>query len=230
MLPRVILYNAVSLDGRFDWLAADIGRFYTLVSRWKEDATLVGSETVLAAPDAVPEETEEAFEPPKIALSDRRPLLVVADSRGRVRTWHYLKKQPYWKSGVALCSRATPKDHVEYLKKRHIDCIVAGEDHVDLRKALEVLYRRYHVRVVRVDSGGTLNGVLLRMGLVDEVSLLVHPVLVGGTTPRSFFRAPDLTSPAGVIRLTLKGVQKLKGGLIWLRYAVCAASSRRKQG
>ena len=32
---------------------------------------------------------------------------------------------------------------------------------------------------MRVDSGGALNGALLRAGLVDEISLLVHPVLVG---------------------------------------------------
>jgi len=36
---------------------------------------------------------------------------------------------------------------------------------------------------------GRLNGVLFRAGLVDEVSVLVNPCLVGGTSPRSIFRA-----------------------------------------
>jgi 2,5-diamino-6-(ribosylamino)-4(3H)-pyrimidinone 5'-phosphate reductase len=58
---------------------------------------------------------------------------------------------------------------------RKIDYIVAGDDHVDLRLTLEELNARYGVRIVRVDSGGTLNGVLLRAGLVDEVSALINP-------------------------------------------------------
>ena len=47
--------------------------------------------------------------------------------------------------------------------------------------------------------GGRLNGVLLRAGLVDELHLLVHPVLVGGDTP-SFFREPLGKVPAEGIR------------------------------
>jgi 2,5-diamino-6-(ribosylamino)-4(3H)-pyrimidinone 5'-phosphate reductase len=46
MLPRVILHNAVSLDGRIDWLTPDVGLFYELASRWKEDATLASSNTI----------------------------------------------------------------------------------------------------------------------------------------------------------------------------------------
>ena len=36
-------------------------------------------------------------------------------------------------------------------------------------------------KLVRVESGGVLIGALLRDGLVDEVSLLVHPCLSDGT-------------------------------------------------
>ncbi len=220
MLPRVIIYNAVSLDGRIDWFGADVGKFYALASHWQEDATLAGSDTMLAASEDIPPETPQAFEPPAALPDDKRPWLVIPDSRGRVRSWHGWRQQPYWRVGVALCSRATPQEYLDYLRARHIDCIVAGEVRVDFREALEELNARYGVRTVRVDSGGTLNGVLLRAGLVDEVSLLIHPCLVGGTTPRSFYRAPDLTSPEGVIPLELKHVEQLENGLLWLRYDV----------
>ena len=220
MLPRVILHNAVSLDGRFDWFTPDIGRFYEIASRWKEDATLVGSSTILTADVEVPEEDEEAFAPPKREPADQRPLLVVPDSRGRVRSWHFLRKQPYWRDAIALCSRTTPKAYLDYLEERHIGCVVTGDDHVDLRAALEELNHRYAVKVVRVDSGGTLNGVLLRAGLVDEVSLLIHPSLVGGTTPNSMFRAPDLASANGVVQLRLTNIEELEGGLVCLRYEI----------
>ena len=219
MLPRVVLHNAASVDGRIDWFTPDIGRFYELASRWQEDAILAGSDTILAAEGA--DEDEDPSEPPRNESDDdSRPLLVVPDSRGRVRNWQFLRQQPYWRDVVALCSRSTPSAHFEYLEQRHIDRIVAGDDHVDLRAALEELNVRYDVQVVRVDSGGTLNGVLLRAGLVDEVSVLIHPSLVGGTTPRSIFRAPDLASADGVIQLRLAHVEQLEGELVWLRYEV----------
>jgi 2,5-diamino-6-(ribosylamino)-4(3H)-pyrimidinone 5'-phosphate reductase len=79
---------------------------------------------------------------------------------------------------------------------------------------------RYGVKSVRVDSGGVLNGVLLRAGLVDEVSVLVQPCLVGGTTTRSLFVAPDLAATEGVVRLKLAHVEPVRDDALWLRYKV----------
>jgi 2,5-diamino-6-(ribosylamino)-4(3H)-pyrimidinone 5'-phosphate reductase len=162
----------------------------------------------------------EGAQPPEKNPDDTRPLLVVPDSRGRLRSWHLLRKEPYWRDVVALCSRSTPETYLDYLSGRRVEYIVAGDDRVDLRTALEELNAWYGVEVVRVDSGGSLNGALLRGGLVDEVSVLIDPCLVGGTTPRSIFQAADLTSTAGVIRLRLVHFEKVKGDVIWLRYEV----------
>ena len=63
-----------------------------------------------------------------------------------------------------------------------------------------------------------LNGALLRAGLVDEVSLVVHPLLVGGPTPVSFFRAPDLPGFGGAIPCKLKQFEKLPDDILWLVY------------
>ncbi len=79
----------------------------------------------------------------------------------------------------------------------------------------------FDAKTCLVDSGGTLNGALLREGLVDEVSVLIHPYLVGGTTPGSMFRATDLKKDDDVIRLSLIAVEKAKDNIVWLRYKVC---------
>ncbi len=220
MMPRVILHVAVSADGRIDGIQPDLGLFYGLISTWKEDATLAGSETILNGPEKLPEDDLTESEPPAVGPADLRPLLVIPDSRGRVRCWSTLRKLPYWRGMVALCSKATPEEHLDYLGRKHIDFIIAGDDRVDLRAALTMLGLKYGVKTVRADSGGILNGVLLREGLVDEVSILICPSLVGGTSPRSLFRAPDLTSPEGVIPLSLEAVERLEGDVVWLRYRV----------
>jgi 2,5-diamino-6-(ribosylamino)-4(3H)-pyrimidinone 5'-phosphate reductase len=221
MLPHVILHNTVSLDGRVDGFAPDIAQFYELASHWREDATVAGSQTICRPSEAVP--PEEDAPPPQANPGDTRPLLVVPDSQGRVRNWHVLRQAGFWREMVALCSRATPSEYLRYLDQRGVHCVVAGDAKVDLRAALEELNRRFGVKVVRVDSGGTLNGVLLRAGLVHEVSVLINPCLVGGTTPRSIFRAPDLASSEGALPLQLTAIQQLKENLVWLRYRTAAA-------
>jgi 2,5-diamino-6-(ribosylamino)-4(3H)-pyrimidinone 5'-phosphate reductase len=221
MLPKVILHNALSVDGRFDWIEPDLGVFYTIAAAFKEDATLAGSETMLTAyPVERAESGEEELEPRGIEASKDLPLLVVPDSRGRLRFWRKLLREPFWRAGVALCCRATPPDYLAYLDKIGVHHVTTGEDRVDMRAALEVLAERFGVKVLRADCGGTLNGVLLRAGLVDEVSLVIDPTLVGGTSPRSVFLAPDLESPAGVIPLELISLEKLEGGSAWLHYRV----------
>ncbi len=220
MKPKVIVYNAVSLDGRIDWFKPDMGLFYGIISGWNEDATLVGCDTALNPPEEMPPETESDFSAVDAAPDDSRPILVIPDSRGRLKNWHFWKRLPYWRKFVALCSEKTAPEHLEYLEQRHVDYIVCGHNHVDYASVLERLNLQYNVRVVRVDSGGTLNGILLRAHLVDEVHLLVHPALVGGTTPKSFFRAPDLATGAGVLGLRLRSMDEQSDGIILLSYDV----------
>jgi 2,5-diamino-6-(ribosylamino)-4(3H)-pyrimidinone 5'-phosphate reductase len=222
MLPVLVIHNAVSVDGRTDWFAPDIEKFYELTNAWKEDATLAGSDTLLAAYGEVNEadvdqETEAIQESEP---GDIRPLLLVPDSRGRLRIWHLLKKEEYWREVIALCSKTTPKDYLQYLDRKRVKYIICGEDRVDFKIALDEINNRYGVNTVRVDSGGSLNGVLLRAGLVHEVSVVIHPCLVGGTSPRSLYKAPDLTTAEDVIELKLSNIQKLEGDLLWMRYQV----------
>jgi 2,5-diamino-6-(ribosylamino)-4(3H)-pyrimidinone 5'-phosphate reductase len=219
MKPHVLIHNAVSIDGRIDWFKANIEKFYDLTSNWDEDATLTGSETLLAAYENI-EETGENVEVEEKDPSDARPLLLVVDSRGRLRIWHQLRREPYWRDAIALISRSTSSEYIDYLHKEKVDYIVAGIEKVDMRQALEEVNTKYGIKHIRVDSGGTLNGILLREGLVDEVSLLVHPYLVGGVSPKSFFRAPDLESADGVVNLRLAKVNVVEKELVWMHYEV----------
>lgn len=212
MRPRVIIHNAVSLDGRITGFDVDMGRYYGLVSTWKEDATLCGSGTILATPEGRVKEKDGDAPVRKADPKDKRPLLVVADSRGRVRCWSMLLGAGYWRDGIALCSRRTPANHVEYLRTRGVSRVVTGDKQVDLARALMLLYSRYHVRAVRVDSGGTLNAALIQACLVDELSLLVHPVFAGTSAQPLFASADSLKHP-----FRLFHQERLPGGLLWLR-------------
>jgi 2,5-diamino-6-(ribosylamino)-4(3H)-pyrimidinone 5'-phosphate reductase len=220
MLPRVILHNGVSVDGRDDWFNGDVGLYYELAASFQADAMLSGSNTILAAFSAEETTVEGAVESSPPDPNDPRQWLVIVDSRGRVQNLSRLRHQPYWRDIIMVCAQATPKNYVEDLRQQGIEHIVVGENRVDLRAALTELKARYGINVVRVDSGGILNGVLLRAGLVDEVSVVVNPYLVGGTTPRSIFVAPDLISTEGIVPLRLTHVEKVRDDVLWLRYQV----------
>jgi 2,5-diamino-6-(ribosylamino)-4(3H)-pyrimidinone 5'-phosphate reductase len=172
MLPEVILHTATSPDGRITNFPADPELSYTLAAQWNPDAILFGSETVPAAVREnlsleEPPEHEELFTPPK-GFPDPRPLPVIADNRGRVRCWDAIRKWPYMRDILALCSSSTPQEYLGYLTERRISTIITGDDRIDMRAAFEVLRARYGVMLLRVDSSGTLNSVLLHTGPVEK--------------------------------------------------------------
>ncbi len=224
MLPWVILYNAVSLDGRITGFNADVELYYELAAQLGVDAVLMGSSTVLKGFDVKPAETiqesKEVYKPREKNSEDKRPLLVVPDSRGQIRIWGELLKMPYIRDVLVLCSRSTPIEYLNFLEERYIDYLVVGYQKVDLEIALDELNTKFGVKKIRIDSGGILNGVLLREGLVDEVHLLIHPELVGGTTDNSIFQAPDLNDENVPIKLYLDSMEKIKDDIIYLKYKI----------
>jgi 2,5-diamino-6-(ribosylamino)-4(3H)-pyrimidinone 5'-phosphate reductase len=227
MLPKVILHTATSLDGRITGFPADLELYYTLAARWNPDAILFGSETVLAAARdnpalEVPMEHEEMFRPPD-GLPDPRPLLVIADSRGRVHCWDAIRKWPYMRDVLALCSSSTPQEYLDDLRNRKIATIVSGENRIDMRTALNMLNRDHGINTIRVDSGGTLNSVLLQSGVVDEVSVLIHPYLAGGTPDPTMFDPHKAGFMDLQVPLQLLQSEVLGTGIIWLRYSVIKA-------
>lgn len=231
-LPHVVTHNAASVDGRIDGIDVDLGTFYGLAARWDVDAHLVGCDTLLEGMAGSGENSLEPSDdgpadvgpppedPPAEPGSASPPMLVVPDSRGRVGDWHAVRAQPFWDDVLVLCSATTDETYVGDLDADGIDYLRVGDDHVDYDEALAILATDYAVETVLVDSGGTLSGHLHRAGLVDEVSVLVHPRVVGGTSARSFVRGPDPADDGDDIDLGIEAVERLDDDLVWLRYAV----------
>lgn len=222
MLPWVITFNATSLDGRVSEFDANVNLYYKLASEMGADAVLMGSETVLTGFNVksgeLSEESLEDFQPREKDPEDQRPILVVPDSRGRVRIWSEVRRMPYIRDIIVLCSRSTPKEYFDFLDERFIPYMIVGYEQVDLETALHELNSQFGVRLVRVDSGGILNGILLQAGLVDEVHVLIHPVLVG--TDKDSIYNTVLDSSMEKIGLKLVNIKKIEDELVYLTYKV----------
>lgn len=142
----------------------------------------------------------------------------VVDSRGRCR-WGF-KEQNGWHL-LLLVAHNTPADYLAYLRSLTIPYLVVGDDRVNLEMAMCSLAERLGVRSILSESGGGLNGALLRAGLVDEINLVVVPALIGGRDTPTVFDATELTSDESPTRVTLISAQPQSDGNVWLRYRLC---------
>lgn len=216
MRPKVIMHTQISLDGCIRGFQPAAG-YYIAADQMQTDMVLFGSETVRLAAETYPPEPRQAMRRPAVKPNDERQIWVVPDSRGILRNLHVFRDTPYCKDLLLLVSSKTPREYIEYLEQREYDYISVGDNHVDLAEALRVLYEKYACRTLRTDSGGILTSVLLEQGLVDEISLIVSPCLVGTREPTVF---RSLRLPQNMA-LKLISCEPL-GGELSLRYSVLA--------
>ncbi|MFE3453877.1 pyrimidine reductase family protein [Nonomuraea sp. NPDC059194] len=89
--------------------------------------------------------------------------------------------EPYARTIVITCAAAPHDRRAEAAELA--DVIVAGDDRVDLRLAVEALRERGLDHIL-CEGGPRLNGQLAAAGLIDELCLSVSPMLIGGGAAR----------------------------------------------
>lgn len=71
-----------------------------------------------------------------------------------------------------------------------------------------------------LSGGGFINWTFLQAGLVDELSLVIPPVADGENNTVTLFEKSDGLPAHAPVGFTLKSVDILNGGGVWLRYLV----------
>ncbi len=117
---------------------------------------------------------------------------------------------------VIFTTGRTSKRYLSLLTSRGVDVYVDDEKQVNLRKALTTL-KEIGIDRLMVEGGGRLNFELLRLGLVDEVSAYVAPMIFGGES------APTMAAGVGLRRgeaipLKLIDIEKWEDGGVLLKY------------
>lgn len=216
MKPKVIVHNGISLDGKLRGFEIDLETYYGIVGEYQADMHLVGSNTAKQGisdfMESVPEETEEDFHKP-----DKEGIYwAIPDTRGLMKGFlHVLRQSEYCKDPIVLISEKTPQDYIDYLKERDYEFHVIGKDHVEYEKALELMNEKHGVKTILTDTGGTLSSVLLKQGLVNEISILISPFLVGKKEIGMF----DKLELKKNVTLELKETKKIKS-MVLLKYHV----------
>jgi len=149
------------------------------------------------------------------APGDHDSFAFIADSRGRL-VWDM--NEIDGDHIVVLLSERVSDEYLAALRDRGISYLLAGQPEVDLSLALEKIAVQYGVRTLLLEGGGHINGGMLRAGLVDEISVLVAPVVDGRVgTPSVFDITGEGVAPR---RLVLDNVERRADDVLWLRYRV----------
>ncbi len=217
MLPRVTIHNSISLDGSLTGFEPDMGVHYQIAANYKPQVHLIGSNTARLGVEmfgnGVPLEEKGDFKKPK---RDRNlPYWAIPDTKGTLKgLLHTCRRFEFCGDVVVLISETTPKDYVRYLEEREYAYRVVGKEHVDLRASLELLADEFKAKRVLTDTGRILGNLLLKQNLVDEISLLVHPIVVGEKSYNIFGNMSQ------ILRLKLRKQEKLGEGCTWLVYKI----------
>src|SRR5688572_18387796 len=227
--PRVICHMAASIDGRIvvdGWpsaVASAVRREYEAVhASYEADGWICGRVTMEPFAGGLRPETAVAHErvggAPREdyrAPGDFDSFAFAVDASGRL-AWETndIDGDPV----VAILSERVSDEYLAFLRERGVSYLLAGARDVHLPLALEKIGALFGVRTLMLEGGGRINGGMLRAGLVDEVSVLVAPVVDGRMgTPALFDDDADDAAPH---RLALEAVERRADGVLWLRYRV----------
>jgi 2,5-diamino-6-(ribosylamino)-4(3H)-pyrimidinone 5'-phosphate reductase len=245
--PRVICHMAASTDGRIvvdgwpDASAAAVRREYEAIhATYEAEGWICGRVTMEPFAGGVRTDDEVAREHSRehsrehtanarrddwIAPGGHDSFAFAIDASGRLA----------WTSNdiggdhvVAILAERVSDEYLAFLRERGVSYLLCGRRDVDLALALERIGARFGVRTLMLEGGGQINGGFLRAGLVDEVSLLVAPVVDGRIgTPALFDVEGDAdgdSDAAAPRRLALEHVERREGDVLWLRYRVEASA------
>ncbi|HLF73789.1 MAG TPA: 2,5-diamino-6-(ribosylamino)-4(3H)-pyrimidinone 5'-phosphate reductase [Anaerolineales bacterium] len=119
---------------------------------------------------------------------------------------------------VIFTTHRTSIDRLAFLRSRGVDVYVHDTEKVDLPAALETL-KELGIRRLMVEGGATLNFELVKLGLVDELSAYIAPLIFGGESAPTMAAGPGLERSAAVL-LKLVSLEKHEDGGVLLKYLI----------
>jgi diaminohydroxyphosphoribosylaminopyrimidine deaminase/5-amino-6-(5-phosphoribosylamino)uracil reductase len=194
--PWVVSKIAASLDGRTalasgesKWITGPRSREDVQRLRAESAAVMTGVATVIADDPSLNVRLPEAI---------RQPLRVILDSRLTTP----LTAKTLGLPGEALILTCHP-ERARGFRERGIRVEAVPEHYgrLDLGAALARL-AEFEVNEILVEAGPTLNGALVRAGLIDELVIYVAPLLLGDAA-RGMFELPGLERMADRVECEL---------------------------
>jgi riboflavin biosynthesis pyrimidine reductase len=168
--------GAAILDGATAALSSEGDRHLFALLRTLADVIVVGASTVRAERYA-PVRRRELWDHLRAGRPPTPPIAVVTGRLDLHPSSRLIASAPPHARTIVITTAAAPPERRAELAER-ADVIVAGEETVDLKAALDALADRGHQRLL-AEGGPHLLGQLTDAGLLDELCLTIGPLLAG---------------------------------------------------
>jgi 2,5-diamino-6-(ribosylamino)-4(3H)-pyrimidinone 5'-phosphate reductase len=212
---KVIMNGAMTLDGKIATTTGDskissredLVRVHRL--RATVDAIVVGISTILA-------------DDPQLTVrlvKGKNPARVIVDSRGRIPIDSQIMVTASKIRTIVAVTDQAPEKKIHNLENMRAHVLVISEGKrgqsaavphgVNLKELFGKL-EKMGLRSILVEGGGELNWSLLRLGLIDELTVTIAPKIAGGRLATTLVEGDGFDEIAQGIRLKLNNVEEWK--------------------
>jgi len=204
-MPFVTLKSAMSLDGKIStnsgdskWITSSYSRKYSRDLRARNDAILVGVNTVLK-------------DDPRLRSDiGKDPLRIILDSK----LSSPLDSKVYEDGNVLVATTsACSEKKIGLFRDRGIEVVVCGDDSVDVIKLAAMLGKRGITSII-VEGGSDVNASFVRSGIVDKLLFFIAPKLIGGRTSPGPIGGEGIESMEQIIKLRGMRLEPLDGDML----------------
>lgn len=223
--PFVRMNVAATADGKIDTIerrgaaissVRDKERVDTL--RAEADAVLIGGRTLHGDDPGLTIKSAElraereasglAKNPAKVAIASRLDLKL---------TSNFLTAGP---SRIMLFTTSqTPEHQLAMIRSNGAEVYVLGDERVDLAAALHIM-KENDIKNLMVEGGATLNYEMINLGLVDELTIYIAPMIFGGESAPTLAAGLGRARSAAVPLKLIKSEEWEDGGvLLYYRFS-----------
>jgi 2,5-diamino-6-(ribosylamino)-4(3H)-pyrimidinone 5'-phosphate reductase len=101
--------------------------------------------------------------------------------------------------------------------------VLSYKDEIDFEDLFHNLIENHGVDRLTIQSGGTLNSILLRKNLIDRISVVLVPCLIGGKSTPTLIDGLDLVSQEDLKHIKVLKLEKidiLKHSFLHIQYSI----------
>lgn len=222
--PFVFINVAMTADGKIDTVARKGAAISSQYDKDRVDRLRAGADAIMVGGRTLLDEDPKLTVKSNIFRAERlargltpNPIKVGVVSEANLKT-HSKFLHEGDAQVVIFTTGRTSKEGLASLRSQNVEVFVHDGERVDLSKMMHTLHT-LGIKRLMVEGGATLNFELIKLGLVDEVSVFVAPMIFGGDN------APTLAAGSGLerseaVQLKLVHVENWDDGGVLLHYKV----------
>ncbi len=199
--PYVICHMLQSIDGKIaggffrEKQTLELAKIYSDISKdYNGDAIIYGTTTaqeMFSSSKTVPVLNQKPIQKiDYIYKNDKNKWIVVIDPQGQISFDQFVYQNPRLKDKnlIVILTENISSQYLETLKSLNISYLFTGKEEIDLKLALEKLYDLFSIKKLLLQGGGITNTYFIKEDLIDELSLVVSPVVSGEEKQPNIFK------------------------------------------